>query len=212
MSHPHPFKRSVTAQDARLSYAEGAHIASWEKPADGSSVTSYNEFDPAYHRGRPDNKNMVKPPYHWHWYQEEFFEIHQGEIIFNLEGKLFKKTAADGRITIPIGQRHTFQPDPDCKETCILTITTGTPSGVDERFFRNVYGYIDDCVKHGLEPSPVQMFMFLDSAEVGAGLPGPRWIANPVSWVLAVVVGRWMGWALGYKASYPEYYEEKKGL
>ena len=33
-----------------------------------------------------------------------------------------------------------------------------------------------------------------------------------VSYSMGVVVGRWFGgYVLGYKASYPEYWEEKKG-
>ena len=86
----------------------------------------------------------------------------------------------------------------------------GKGGGLSERFFRNIYGYLDDCERNACAPSPVQMLMFLDSAEMSLALPGPRWVANPVSWALGVVVGRWVGGVLGYKASYPEYYEEKK--
>ena len=53
----------------------------------------------------------------------------------------------------------------------------------------------------------MQILMFLDAAEVSPTFTGPRWLANPVSWVVGVVVGGLMG----YEVSYEEYYSEKGG-
>lgn len=54
--------------------------------------------------------------------------------------------------------------------------------------------------------------LFVDAAEVSAAFPwGPDWLMRSVSYAMGVVVGRWFGgWVLGYKASYPEYFDEKK--
>lgn len=81
--------------------------------------------------------------------------------------------------------------------------------------FRNLYQYLDDCWLQGQQPALPQLLLQLDSAEVSLALPGPAWLAHPISYAVGVVVGRWYGgYVCGYKASYPEYYcgkESKKG-
>ena len=39
--------------------------------------------------------------------------------------------------------------------------------------------------------------------------PGPTWLVHPLSYAMGVIIGRWFGgYVLGYKASYPEYWDE----
>ena len=191
--------RTVTNHLARVPYQNGSRHVHWETPPGGQSVLIVEEIDPVYGRHLPDDKNLTRPPYHWHWRQMEHFTIRQGAMLFTMEGKSFRWTAADGVLDIPIGLRHTFKTDPDCQETVIFQITADPEeeNGMSERFFRNIYAYIDDCDKAKVAPSLVQLLMFLDSAEVSLGLPGPRVIANPLSWVVGVVFGRYLGWLLG---------------
>lgn len=63
----------------------------------------------------------------------------------------------------------------------------------------------------GRDPSLPQLLLQLDSAEVSLAFPwGPDWLMRAVSYSMGVVIGRWFGgYVLGYKASYPEYYDEK---
>lgn len=93
------------------------------------------------------------------------------------------------------------------------TSTTDTEHGLNERFFRNLYSYTDDCWRAGKAPSLVQMLCFLDSAEVSLAVLGVPWWAEDwvrsVTWGAGVVVGRWIGGLLGYRASYGEYYGEE---
>ena len=205
-------KRTVCNHVETLTHHGGARTVRWETPPHGLSVLEIEHIDPAYGRGRKDEDNHIRPPYHWHWYQTEFFHIKQGAFIFTLEGKSFRHTAADPQpVTIPVTHRHTFKTDPDCTETCIIEISAQPPdSGLSERFFRNIYGYLDDCETQKVTPSPIQLLMFLDSAEVSLALPGPRFVANPISWLIGVVLGRWLGWLLGYRDDYPEYYDAKR--
>lgn len=73
-------------------------------------------------------------------------------------------------------------------------------------FFRNIYSYLDDCYLQNVSPSLPQLLMMLDSAEISMAFPGPAVIARPASYVFGVVFGRWLGALLGYKSSYPEYW------
>jgi hypothetical protein len=80
--------------------------------------------------------------------------------------------------------------------------------GGNERFFRNLYCYLDDCESQKVAPSLPQLILFLHSAEVSLAFPGPGWIARPLSYAFGVVVGKCIGeYVLGYKTSYPEYYD-----
>ena len=80
---------------------------------------------------------------------------------------------------------------------------------MSEKFFRNLYSYLEDCGNQKVEPSLPQLLLFLDSAEVSLAFSwGPDWAMQWASWGLGVVVGRWLGqYVLGYRASYPEYYD-----
>lgn len=82
---------------------------------------------------------------------------------------------------------------------------------MEERFFRNVFGYFDDCRKAAVSPSIFQLCKFLDDAYMPIAVtPGPEWIAKWADWAFMVVMGRYVGgWVLGYQATYPEYYNPK---
>ncbi|EXJ65516.1 hypothetical protein A1O7_01857 [Cladophialophora yegresii CBS 114405] len=81
----------------------------------------------------------------------------------------------------------------------------------EQRFFRNFFGYLDDCRKAKMEPSPFQLFVFLHAADTPVALPLPNeWLGVIVSWVFLTVMASVGRWVLGYQASYPEYYDERK--
>ena len=155
-----------------------------------------------------------------HWYQDEFFHITEGRYIFTLEGKMTTVSATDPQpVRIPARSRHTFKVDDTHEGPCTIEISTRispkSPAsepeafGANEKFFRNIYSYLDDCYSQNVTPSLPQLVLMLDSAEISMAFPGPRWLANPLSWAFGVVVGRWFGGnVLGYKASYPEYWRE----
>jgi hypothetical protein len=64
-----------------------------------------------------------------------------------------------------------------------------------------------------VSPSLPQLLLMLDNAEISLAFPwGPDWLMRAVSYSMGVVVGRWFGgYVLGYKASYPEYWNESDG-
>ena len=48
----------------------------------------------------------VRPPVHSHPRQDEHFEVVEGELTFEVEGKR-RTIAAGGELDLPRGQRHT---------------------------------------------------------------------------------------------------------
>lgn len=84
----------------------------------------------------------------------------------------------------------------------------------EERFFRNFFGYLDDCKRSKVEPSVFQLFVFLHSADTPLAVPMPFGLEGVgiwVSWVLMVVVAFVGRWLLGYEACYEEYYAGEEG-
>lgn len=211
-----PFKRSHTANNAVLAQFGNERSSHWETPANGSSVHEVQiTHNPSAFRDVPKEKNYLTPPYHWHWYQEEYFDIKSGRFLVNYEGKVIGYDKTAGRVTIPPGARHTFWPDPESAELCEMHISTQEEhnDGVSERFFRNLYSYLEDCARQGIAPSVPQLLLFLHSAETSLALPGPGFLSRWVSYAMGVVIGKWYGgYVLGLKDSYPEYYEENKGI
>lgn len=133
-----------------------------------------------------------------------------------------KVSASDPQpVRIPARARHTFKVDDTHEGPCTIEISTYTspksPSnepeafGANSKFFRNIYSYLDDCYTQNVSPSLPQLLLMLDSAEISMAFPGPSWLAHPVSYAFGVAIGRWFGgYVLGYKASYPEYWDGRK--
>ncbi|THW85406.1 hypothetical protein D6D17_09197 [Aureobasidium pullulans] len=239
------FVRTKTAESDHLVSCDGARTTKWQTPQTGNSVLEIQTYPDSSAITKSQREQLV-PPYHWHWYQEEHFTVTQGyadclpspvtmltrnsTFVFTLNGKDTKISATDPnpRISITPGAPHTFAPDPSYKGPCVIEIsaetsplsseTTSTDLGVSERFFRNLYSYLEDCSRQNTSPSLPQLLLFLDSAEVSLAWDvGPRWLMQYVTYGLGVVISRWIGGGLlGYKGSYLEYYnpelnETKKG-
>ncbi|KAI5367963.1 Putative rmlC-like cupin domain superfamily, rmlC-like jelly roll protein [Septoria linicola] len=214
-------KRTRTKDQKPMIQYNGIRSTIWATPEPGKSVREIQTtHTPTKLQEIPDELNYLTPPPHWHWYQDEYFYITEGRYIFTLEGQDKTISASDPQPQrIPAGARHTFKVDDTCESPCTIEISTivspRSPStspeeeGANEKFFRNIYSYLDDCYVQGVSPKLPQLLLFLDSAEVSLALPGPASIAKPVSWLLGVVVGRWIGgYLLGYKASYDEYWND----
>ncbi|KAK3705814.1 hypothetical protein LTR37_013121 [Vermiconidia calcicola] len=218
---PFHVKRSETAKHDTLTQYNGIRSTRWVRPPEGLSVLEIQTtHTPTALQKVPDDKNYLTPPYHWHWYQDEFFHVKEGRYIFTLEGKDMTVSASDPQpVRIPATARHTFKVDDTHEGPCTVEIsTTVSPAstsddpvanGPNAKFFRNIYTYLDDCWLQDVGPSLPQLLVMLDSAEVSLAIPGPAWLMRPLSYMMGVVVGRWFGvYVLGYKASYPEYWNE----
>jgi hypothetical protein len=72
-------KRSHTAHFEALEQWNGGRTTRWAKPPAGSSVMEIQTtHNPSQFKDVPNDKNYLIPPYHWHWYQDENFDIIQG--------------------------------------------------------------------------------------------------------------------------------------
>ncbi|EMC96739.1 hypothetical protein BAUCODRAFT_488132 [Baudoinia panamericana UAMH 10762] len=214
-------RRSNVAKLDELSQYNGLRTTRWVQPPQGRSVLEIQTTHrPTALQKIPKDQNLLTPPYHWHWYQDEYFYVKQGRYIFTLEGKDSTVSSSDSQpVHIPARARHTFRVDDTHEGPCEIEFSTdvsprSSPNdpeayGPNEKFFRNLYQYLDDCWVQGKSPSPFQLLLLLDAAEVSLALPGPAWIAHPVSYAIGVLVGKWFGgYVLGYKTSYPEYYDK----
>jgi len=200
--------RTRTADNVDIVTHGGAVRHHWHPRNPDQTVAMTVYLDPKFNSHIPWQKNPANPPLHWHYRQREDFRIESGCVIFNVEGKDIVKTKADGLISVHPGTYHTFRADPDSKENVAMLITaTKEDSGLTEQFFRNTFSYTEDCIEQKVAPNVCQLFLFLYSTDTYPVLPGPKFIAQPVSryltWFLGVVVGKHL---LGLKESYEEYY------
>ena len=74
---------------------------------------------------------------------------------------------------------------------------------LDINCLRNLTGYMDDCLKNGLEPSPWQMLLFFEEATSVLIPPELEWVPD---WLLITLNYAFAWWAesvLGYLNVFP---------
>lgn len=156
----------------------------------------------------PSGETILKPPYHWHMFQSKTFDVVSGVMLATVDG-VDKKVRPGESLKITPCTFYKVSADPG-EEPLIVNISLDPLHRTrDEAFFRNMFGYLDDCRKEGKALQVPQMALLLHSADTALALPGPKWISmrigKLVNLVVGVVVGKWL---LGFSESYPEYYKE----
>lgn len=190
-----------------------------------SSVTfqpAESEYDYLMtHRLPPTTKqhgaSIVQPPFHYHIYQDEFFHVRSGigHFFFGPDSKPSAVLSAEygGKSTASVkaGQYHRFE-NASATDDLVVDIHLSPEDYENEqRFFRNFFGYLDDCTNAGMAPSFFQLMVFLESADTPLAVPMPwMWLGRVASRILLTGAAFWGRWVLGYRQSYPEYYEEGK--
>jgi mannose-6-phosphate isomerase-like protein (cupin superfamily) len=203
--------RTNNASNNPIIYEGGLSSVTFHPPGSQSIMT--HKLPP----NTPENGvSIIQPPFHYHIYQTEYFHIRSGSGNFyrGLDPKPFTLSDAPGAsrtASIPAGQYHRFE-NASKTEDFVLEIHLTPESYEDEqRFFRNFFGYLDDCKQAKVEPSLFQLLVFLHSADTPLALPLPtEWLGRWVSRVFLIAVAGWGRLGLGYKDSYSEYYEEGK--
>jgi mannose-6-phosphate isomerase-like protein (cupin superfamily) len=209
-----------------LSFLRGAQPArrntATHNPVYYENNATWQEFHPVgseyfttHHVGT--NKSFFNPPTHLHLYQSEVFSVRQGSGHWYLPTATTpekrKTTLRIGdSIHLPKGKFHRWENASDTEplEVDIRIEPPTAPWGVEEDFFRNFFGYIEDCNRAGLKPSffQVQLFVHVIEGPLAVPIPGPDWLKWWASKLFCLVTGVIIGeWLLGYKRSYPEYYQ-----
>lgn len=202
--------RRHTANQSTIEYEDGI-----------SSQTFYGPHAPYFiSHYIPNNKSFFNPPQHLHLFQTEEFNVEKGTGIWyqptatNPAHRRIVKKAGDPPIYLPKGTYHRFENASDT-EPLVVKFRVDPPGedGVkEEQFFRNFFGYLEDCRKHGSQPSIFQIELFLHTIDGPLAIPCPGpdsvkwWVSRTTMLLLGVVIGEWM---LGYKRTYPEYYSGK---
>lgn len=157
--------------------------------------------------------SFMAPPLHYHMNQIEKFNIQFGTGRFFSDGTVTVTKAGD-YIEIPAGAFHRFENASEDGEDLVVDVNLVEEDMVmDQRFFRNFLGYIDDSIKAKQQPSFFQLCLFLYTFDCPVVLPflGEKSTAlgRRISWVVMFIAGVIVGeWLLGYRRTYPEYYRD----
>lgn len=161
--------------------------------------------------------SIITPPFHYHIYQDEFFRVQSGLGHFYrglapapfavLSGAPGQQSTA----TVQAGRYHRFENASQTEDLVVDVHLAPESYESEQRFFRNFFGYLDDCKKNKVAPSFFQLLVFLHSADTPLAVPLP-WeaLGRVVSRILLTATALWGKWVLGYRDTYPEYYEEGK--
>ncbi|KAG9015490.1 hypothetical protein FRB94_000095 [Tulasnella sp. JGI-2019a] len=158
---------------------------------------------------------FMKPPLHLHLFQVEHFQVVSGVGAFFLRPSASNPTPAIVRqgetIEIPVGAYHRFENGSE--QPLVVDIRLDPQNWrMEESFFRNFFGYLEDCRVHGKEPSILQIFVFLESVEAPLAIPLPDWVGETARiWVSRglMTIGAAVGRLVGYQPSYDEYFRER---
>lgn len=173
------------------------------------------EIIPWNNKWADGSPSFMAPLSHYHLLQTESFYVESGSGLWILSGEKHILKAGD-EITIPRWRPHRFESIPtEKKEPLVIRYRYDSQFWeMEERFFRNVLTYLDDCRKHKVEPSILQLCIILAECWMpGQFLPCPipglvgdylGCLINTLFMGVLAFIGRFL---YGYKGSYIEYYD-----
>ncbi|KIV96509.1 hypothetical protein PV10_00367 [Exophiala mesophila] len=184
---------------------------------DAGADYSLRNMHPPMVKGEP--LSIMVPPHHYHIKQSEHFRIVSGtvNIYRGLDPQPWKilsdRDGFEEAAMIPKKIYHRIE-NASSTEPLVLDVHLAPEEyEVEQRFFRNFFGYLDDCKSGNVAPSLFQLLVFLHSADTPLALPfSESWPGVFASRIFLIGMAFWGRWILGYKQTYPEYYLEKKDL
>lgn len=208
-SNPAP---TANATNNPIKYDDGRSSVTFRSPGSEFIMT---------HRIPPTTKehgvSIVAPPHHYHIYQDETFRVQSGighfYRGFDTEPfvELSSQPGAQTTAGVSAGVFHKFENASKTEDLVVDIHLTPETYENEQRFFRNFFGYLDDCRASKRAPNLFQLLVMLNSADTPVAVPTPwLWLSRFLSRLLTTggaLVGKWF---LGFKESYPEYYEEGK--
>jgi len=187
-------------EDGGLAYFGGA-FKTWDQEWDKDHYTSRQIFD---HTSRFTNSRqaIATPPYHWHIYQHETFDVISGTMHYLLDGKEGVLKPGE-KVQIAPGRPHTFWCDGKDGEDMevLITVRGGPNPGFDGSFVRNFYGFLHSNALQGRTPNFFHAMAYMyDSDVIIADIPlGAGHLAN---YVAGLGIGKYVA---GYKTKHDIY-------
>lgn len=94
---------------------------------------------------------------------------------------------------------------PQTVEFYLSASSSGTTKELDQAFFENWYGYQEEIMLRNESVDLIQLLCMFDAGD--SYLTFPWWVpfGQTLSWLLGVIVGRYVGGLLGYQPFFPEW-------
>ncbi|KAH8811237.1 hypothetical protein F5884DRAFT_268214 [Xylogone sp. PMI_703] len=190
----------------RLFHLEFYHVS----VADSQTFFFNKQAYPPHNIKTLNQTTLYHPPAHYHLLSDEYFTVTTGAGTWYLWDKAVRLNKGE-KITIPARTWHRFEGDPSLDDPLTIEVRYDPSyAAMEERFFRNVISYLADCHKFGVSPNVFQMMVFFMHNMMPPGIrtPGPEWLNLLLNTTFMFVIGGIGEFLLGYRASYPEYYDE----
>ncbi|KJX96013.1 hypothetical protein TI39_contig847g00005 [Zymoseptoria brevis] len=209
---PHPPRTTNAGKDLVI-YEKGTSSVQYHNK--GSNYMMTHTIPPKHPL---EDASIIQPPFHFHIYQTERFQVVEGtaNMYFGLDSKpsaVLSSKSGKNSATLGPKRYHRFENASSTKDLKINIQLDPEDYENEQRFFRNFFGYLDDCKQAKSAPSIFQLFVFLHSADTPLAVPMPfdlETLGAYVSWVLMIAVAFVGRELLGYQDNYPEYHDEKK--
>ncbi|KAL6912600.1 hypothetical protein FSST1_010360 [Fusarium sambucinum] len=204
--------RTNNARNNPITYDSGRSSVKFDKPNSDYIMT---------HRIPPTTKehgvSIVAPPFHYHIHQDEYFNVQSGighfyrGISKEPFAVLSDEPGGQRKASIKAGRYHRFENASETEDLVVDIQLAPESYENEQRFFRNFFGYLDDCREARKPPSFFQLMVFLHDGDTPLAVPMPwEWLGKIASRLLLWSAAFWGRFILGYKTTYPEYYEETK--
>ncbi|KAK5166320.1 uncharacterized protein LTR77_008581 [Saxophila tyrrhenica] len=200
--------RTAIATDNPVLFDDGRAAMEFYTP---SNKYFGRQIIPVGNRWSDGTRSFMAPVAHYHLLQTETFHVESGRGLWYLKGKTIERSAGQD-ITIPKYTWHTFENHPDSAEPLVILYRYDSQRFImEESFFRNTLTYLWDCGRAGVEPSVLQLSVFIVAAWMPADFvqcPGDylSCFVNTLAMWMFAFIGRFV---YGYKSTYPEYWDEE---
>ncbi|KAK8845291.1 hypothetical protein IAR55_006004 [Kwoniella newhampshirensis] len=141
----------------------GGDFKTWYVSGDADHFTSRQLFKAGSPHTGSGRGSTATPPYHYHLFQAETFHVNSGTLAYCIDGKEGTLQAGQS-VVIPPYRPHTFWNEVSSGTDLDVNITVrgGDNPGFDETFD----GYLSSRTMAGAAPNPIQMLLFMYSADV----------------------------------------------
>ncbi|KAG7402971.1 Terreic acid biosynthesis cluster protein D [Fusarium oxysporum f. sp. rapae] len=207
-------ERTNDANNNPVIYEHGTSSVLYHPPGSKASMT--HTIPPT---SAENGVSVIQPPFHFHLWQSETFTVQSGVGHF-FRGRdphvwkiLSAEPGTEQSATVGLRTYHRFE-NASKSENLVVDIGFDPDNyEAEQRFFRNFFGYLNDCKRVKKEPSLFQLIVFLHNNDTPLALPLPNdtlgiWV-SVIFMLFVSFCGRWI---LGYKATYPEYYQRRKSV